>query len=155
MNAYEHAMKIEKDGEKYYRELAKLSPYTGLKNVFTILADEEVKHYNIFKELLQHHKVDLSQLNINLKEETIFEELNQDKGKFNLDLKEIEFYKDAISVEEGLESFYLKKANEVDSQTNREIFIQISKEEAKHKILLENIITFIQENNNAVASAEF
>lgn len=31
MNVYEYAMKVEKDGEAYYRELASKSPNNGLK----------------------------------------------------------------------------------------------------------------------------
>ena len=52
MNVYEYAMKLEKEGESYYRDLAKGSPFESLKKVFEILANEEVKHYILFKNML-------------------------------------------------------------------------------------------------------
>lgn len=53
MNVYEYAMKVEKEGEAYYREMAEISPNAGLKRIFTMLADEEVKHYNVFKSMMK------------------------------------------------------------------------------------------------------
>lgn len=53
MNVYEYAMKVEKDGEAYYRELASKSPNNGLKRIFTMLAEEEIKHYNVFKNMMK------------------------------------------------------------------------------------------------------
>lgn len=155
MNAYEYAMQVEKDGEKYYRELAEKSPYTGLKRVFTILADEEVKHYKIFKDLMEHNTVDINKLDIITDKKTIFAILSEDKDKINFNADQIQFYKEAIAREDGLEQFYLRKAQELESDIEKEVFIKISKEEAKHKIFLENVITFLQEQSNLAVSAEF
>ena len=155
MNAYEYAMEVEKEGEKYYRELANMSPYVGLKRVFTLLADEEVNHYEIFKDMLNKNKVDLSHLRIIEDKKTIYEELSKDKDRINFNSKEIKFYQDAIHAEDGLEQFYLKQAQKAETQDAKSVFIKISKEEAKHKIILENILSFIQEPNNLVECAEF
>ncbi|GAH41605.1 unnamed protein product [marine sediment metagenome] len=46
MNIFEYAMKMEKDGEEYYRQLAQQTTNKGLQTILTMLADEEVKHYN-------------------------------------------------------------------------------------------------------------
>ncbi len=51
MNIYDFAMQMEKDGENYYRELAAASEIAGLKKIFDMLADEEVKHFQIFRQL--------------------------------------------------------------------------------------------------------
>jgi len=50
MNIYEFAMQMEKDGENYYRHLAEESTITGLGKIFTMLANEEVKHFNIMMD---------------------------------------------------------------------------------------------------------
>ena len=155
MNAYEYAMNVEIEGEKYYRELANKSPYVGLKRVFTLLADEEVNHYEIFKNMLNNNEVDLTQLSIIDDKKIIFEALSKDKDKVNFNSDEIQFYKEAIHSEDGLEQFYLEQAEKTKNEKAKRIFIQISKEEAKHKIILENIISFIQEPNNLVECAEF
>ena len=43
MNVYEYAMKVEKEGEAYYRELASKSPNSGLKRIFTIIEQKNNK----------------------------------------------------------------------------------------------------------------
>jgi rubrerythrin len=54
MNIYEYAMQMEKDGENYYRELAGNSQVEGIKIILTMLANEEVKHYNAIAQLQKH-----------------------------------------------------------------------------------------------------
>jgi len=51
MNAYDYAMKLEKEGEDFYRQLAKEADQPGLSKIFTMMADEEVKHYKMFEKL--------------------------------------------------------------------------------------------------------
>ncbi len=51
MNAYEYAMKVEKDGEVFYKQLAEEANHEGLSKIFMMLANEEVKHYKIFEKL--------------------------------------------------------------------------------------------------------
>lgn len=49
---FQFAIRIEENGEKFYRKVADLSDDTNLKNLFTFLADEEAKHKQTFGELL-------------------------------------------------------------------------------------------------------
>ena len=49
---FQFAVRIEENGEKFYRKVADLSDDTNLKNLFTFLADEEVRHKQTFGELL-------------------------------------------------------------------------------------------------------
>jgi len=49
---FQFAVRIEENGEIFYRKVAGLSDDANLKNLFTFLADEEVKHKQIFGELL-------------------------------------------------------------------------------------------------------
>jgi rubrerythrin len=144
MNVYEYAMKVEKDGEAYYRELASKSPNSGLKRIFTMLADEEVKHYNVFKNMMKKNDT-----------KTIFETLSNEKNNINFDEEQIQFYKEAIKKEENSHQFYLDKSNEVETENEKAIFIKIAEEEIKHRKVLEEIVEFIQEPDNWVASAEF
>ncbi|MHC4911431.1 MAG: ferritin family protein, partial [Planctomycetota bacterium] len=46
MDILEYAMKMEKDGEQYYRRTAEKVNNKGIKTILSMLADEEVKHYN-------------------------------------------------------------------------------------------------------------
>ncbi len=155
MNVYEYAMKVEKDGEAYYRELASKSPNSGLKRIFTMLADEEVKHYNVFKNMMKKNDIDVNKLDIITDTKTIFETLSNEKNNINFSEEQIDFYKEAIKKEENSHQFYLDKSNEVETENEKAIFIKISEEEIKHRKILEEIVEFIQEPDNWVASAEF
>ena len=53
MNIYKYAMKMEKDSENYYRELANKTGDVGLRNILKMLADDEVKHYNIIQQMMK------------------------------------------------------------------------------------------------------
>ncbi|MFA7091846.1 MAG: ferritin family protein [Arcobacteraceae bacterium] len=155
MNVYDYAMKVEKDGEAYYKELASKSPNAGLKKVFTLLADAEVKHYQVFKSMRDKDGQDFKALDISTDTKTIFETLKAEKNSVNLNLDEIKFYEDAIKREDDSYHFYLKKADELEDEEEKTVFMNIAQEELKHKAILEDILAFIQEPTNWVGSAEF
>lgn len=155
MNVYEYAMKVEKEGEAYYREMATNANNPGLKRIFTMLADEEVKHYNVFKNMMKKEDIDLEKLNLITDTKTIFATLNEEKNNVNFDIEQIQFYKDAIAREENSHNFYAEKAAELEDEKERKIFLQIAEEEVKHKRVLEEIVIFLEEPADWVASAEF
>jgi len=49
MDIYEYAMQMEKDGEDFYRQIAEKNQSKGLRTISNMLADDEVKHYEIIK----------------------------------------------------------------------------------------------------------
>ena len=51
MNVFEHAMKMEEDGRKYYLDQAKQAKSPALRRILAELADDELKHYNLFKKM--------------------------------------------------------------------------------------------------------
>jgi len=155
MNVYDYAMKVEKDGEAYYKELASKSPNAGLKKVFTLLADAEVKHYQVFKSMRDKDGQDFKALDISTDTKTIFETLKAEKNSVDLNHDEIKFYEDAIKREDDSYHFYLKKADELEDEEEKTVFMNIAQEELKHKAILEDILAFIQEPTNWVGSAEF
>jgi rubrerythrin len=155
MNVYDYAMKVEKDGEAYYKELASKAPNAGLKKVFTILAEAEVRHYNVFKSMRDKDGQDIKSLDISTDTKTIFETLQAQKESVDFGEDEVKFYEDAIKREEDSYQFYVDKANELSDENEKEVFLNIAQEEVKHKAILENILTFIQEPDNWVGSAEF
>ena len=51
MNIFEFAMKMEEDGRAFYLENAEKTSLPGLKRILTELAEDELKHYLLFKAL--------------------------------------------------------------------------------------------------------
>lgn len=155
MNVYEYAMKVEKEGEAYYREMAAKAQNSGLKRIFTMLADEEVKHFNIFKSMMKKEDMDLDKLDLITDTKTIFQTLTEEKDNVSLDAEHIEYYKDAIAREDNSHDFYATKAQELEDANEKKVFLQIADEEIKHKKVLEEIVIYLQEPADWVASAEF
>jgi len=155
MNAYQYALKVEKEGEKYYRELAEKAPYSGLKMVFNILANEEVKHYQVIKDMMKDPTINAGKLDIILDTKTIYETLSIENDGVNFNNDEIKFYEEAIRREDGAQKFYLEKAEELESENEKQVFIKLAEEEGKHTVVLQNILDYLQEPKNFVEAAEF
>lgn len=154
MNIYEYAMKVEKDGEEYYRNLAEKSTDIGLKRVFTMLADQEVKHYAALKKMARNDGFDSSEYeSFDGEEKTIYEILQENKGA-GFPESEIAYYKEAIEHEDHMASFYREKAEEASTESEKYILNVIADEEEQHKEIMENILEYI-EQPNLVGSAEF
>ncbi len=156
MNAYEYAMEMEKEGEAFYRELAESADDAGLKNIFLTLADEEVKHYVMFQKLAKQGDNDaLPVMGSMTTMEEIFSELKASDLKSTLGTDQVAYYKKALAAEDKAYELYLQKAEEVENPKHRDIFLEIAKEELKHKEILENLIEFISCPNDGIANAEF
>lgn len=155
MNVYEYAMKVEKEGEAYYREMASTATNAGLKRIFTMLADEEVKHYNVFKNMMKKEDMDLEDLDLITDTQTIFKTLTEERANVKFDADQIKFYKDAIAREEDSHDYYAEKAAQLDNEKQKKIFLHVAKEEIVHKQILEEIVAFLEEPADWVASAEF
>ncbi len=48
---FQFAIRIEQGGEKFYREMAKKLPDAEVKKLFSALAEEEVKHKNVYESM--------------------------------------------------------------------------------------------------------
>lgn len=142
MDIYEYAMKMEKDGETYYRELAGKTVNKGLKNIFVMLADAEVVHYGIFRKLRDKEKVATGQTETLSGIKNIFEKMREEKDT-EVNAAEVESYKKAQEIEKASKDFYLKQAEEVKDMAQKEIFLKIADEEKKHYFILERIIDFV------------
>ena len=97
MSIFEFAMKMEQDGEKFYRDLAGKTTNTGLKQIFTYLADEEVKHYNLFKGLLERQPSEYESTDILADSINVFAQMKE-SGAVDVtdDASQLEAYKQAL-----------------------------------------------------------
>ncbi len=156
MNAYEYAMQIEKEGEVFYRKLAIEANHEGLSKIFTMLANEEVKHYKIFEKLSKNSEIiTVPKMEVFKEAKVIFSEMHKDSVAYTLEDEQIDFYRRAIKTEDKAYEQYIEKANEITNIQHKEIFLEIANEELKHKELLENILEYVQQPTAWLESAEF
>lgn len=159
MDIYQFAMQMEKDGENYYRLLAKESPVAGLTKIFTMLADEEAKHYNVIERLSKKNinpRLTDSRILENVK--NVFVSMQAVKEELHIDTtKAANEYRKACDIEEMSKNFYLEKANLVEDEQERVIFIRLATEEDKHLIIMKNIVEFVskRESGNWLENAEW
>jgi rubrerythrin len=153
MNIFEYAMNLEKDGEKYYRELSEKVNSPGLKSILTMLADDEVKHYNIFKNMSKKTESSMQETDVLKKSKNIFSEMQGKKIEAGIGQKEM--YRKAQDLEKKTQEFYEKKASEVHDAAQKGLFLKIADEEKRHFFLLENIINFVSRPETWLEDAEF
>lgn len=156
MNVFEFAMKMEQDGEKFYRELAEKTSDAGLKKIFNTLADEEVVHYNTFKSLFEKTKTNAVESNVLDKAKNIFTEMKA-SGAVNVSdaTSQIDAYKQAMKAEEEAYTFYEQKAAEVSDADEKDVLMTFAREERRHYRLLENVIEFVSRPDEWLENAEF
>lgn len=155
MDIYEYAMQMEKDGENYYRELAGKVDNTGLKRIFTKLADAEVIHYHIFLRMKKNEKVLVTDTPILTNVKNIFMKMKEEKEITGINTSQIELYKKAQEIEKKSQEFYREKAREVEDLSQKEVFSKVAEEEKKHFFILENIIVFVSRAENWLENAEW
>jgi rubrerythrin len=151
---FEYAMQMEKDGEDYYRRLAQQTGNNGMKTILTMLADEEVKHYNAL-EKIKTEKTQIAESEILADAKNIFVQIKESGESFDFDIKQTELYKKARDIEKKSQNFYTEKANEVTEEYQKELFLKLADEEKKHYILLDNIIEFVSRPEQWLENAEF
>ena len=156
MNVFEIAMQMEKDGEKFYREIAEKTDDPGLKKIFDTLADEEVVHYNTFKKLFEKSGAEAVESNILDKAKNIFAEMKKSGGmKITADTAQAEAYKKAMEAEKDAYSFYEAKSAEVNDPNEKQILLTFAREERRHYRLLENVLEFVSRPESWLENAEF
>ena len=153
-NIIEYAMKMEKDGEDYYRQLAQQTGNSGLKTILTMLADEEVKHYNVL-EKIKSQKTQIAESGILTDAKNIFAQIKESGENFDFDINQADLYKKARDIEKKSQDFYAEKAGEVTEESQKELFLKLVVEEKKHYVLLDNIIDFISRPEQWLENAEF
>ncbi|MHC4191966.1 MAG: ferritin family protein [Planctomycetota bacterium] len=154
MNIFEYAMQMEKDGEDYYRQLAQQTANKGIRTILTMLADEEVKHYNAV-EKMQTEQPPITETRILTDAKNVFVQIKESGESFDFDIEQTELYKRAQDIEKKSQDFYTEKADDVTKEYQKELFLRFAEEEKKHYFLLENIIEFVSRPETWLENAEF
>jgi len=158
MNIFEYAMQMEQDGRSFYISHAEKVDHPELKRILLELADDELKHYNIFKamkdgKIAEYKEAEKTTILTTVK--NVFESLKAE-GKelsFAADAKQI--WLEAQEVEKKSEAFYREKAGEVDDETQKLILNKIADEEHKHWVTMENVIQFLDRPKHWLEDAEW
>ncbi|HNW33341.1 MAG TPA: ferritin family protein [Candidatus Ozemobacteraceae bacterium] len=155
MNIYEFAMEKEAQSEALYRKLANSAVNQGMKNIFTMLANGEKRHYETILKMEKAENADLSRCKILDDSRDILAKLRTGKEKFNLDGTQTDVYREARKSEEASEKFYREKARETNDEHHRKLFLTLAEEEFDHYTILDEIIHMVGHPEAFLENAEF
>jgi rubrerythrin len=156
MNVLDVAAAKEKQVKSYYEKLAAETALAGIRNIFTLLAGDEQKHYEMVLALQSGRLPDLSP------DSTILEYARETVGKMIGDKdaalsirNDLEGYRHALEVEAESVRFYDRIAAEESDESSRKVLQKILCEEKKHYNVVENLYDFAQKPEYFLAWGEF
>ncbi|MHC4157814.1 MAG: ferritin-like domain-containing protein [Planctomycetota bacterium] len=155
MNIFDFAMEKERYSEDYYRQLAGKAENIGLKDILTMLADEEAKHYTIVANMKENVNPEVAETTALSHAKEIFAKMRDAAEKFDFNITQLELYNKAKDIEVQARKFYLEKKEQIENASQKEIFQKLAEQEQKHFILLENIIDFVSSPQTWLENAEW
>lgn len=147
MNVFDFAMKMEIDGKAYYEGLAARTEVPGLRRIFTLLAQDEQKHFETFRDMksgMSPLMVDSATLDT---AKTIFTEMQADEDFARRSITandvELDAYKHAMKIEDDSVRLYTDAARKEQDPERRALLLRIVAEEEAHYNIVENIYDFV------------
>ncbi len=155
MTIFEFAMKMELDGEKYYRELAEKNSSPRIRRIFRILAEDEVKHYRILKEIAKSAKFSMEPSRALSEARNIFQDLRENADPQPPDQSQIGLYEKAREIEKKSEDFYRARAEETTEPELKDLLLHLAEEEKKHGLIIGRIIDFVSRPDSWIEQGDF
>ena len=158
-NAIREAIKLEINGRKFFNQAAEITHHPRGKKMFLHLAEEEVKHLEIFgkmfseilggsdwkKEVMAEDVAGEAPLIEKLKESVKHEERKGD----------VEALRIGMELEQNAITFFHNAAEATDDPVAKKIFLDISEEEKFHFDLLQAQYDSVTGSGFWLGSAEF
>lgn len=155
MDIFAFAMEKEKYAEQFYRELAEKTNHDGLANILTMLADEEVKHYQTVEHMKTETPEAATDTPVLADAKEVFEKMRGSAEKFRFDISEADLYRKACDIEAESKAFYQEKAGAVEDAKQKQVFQKLAEEENKHLFLVQQICDFVSRPETYLEDAEF
>lgn len=154
MDVIKRAIEIEEEGNILYTSLASKSVNPGLKQIFTMLAEAELKHKKIFENIASGAAISADGgRSIIVEAKDIFKGMGEKMKYVSMENIEVGVYRQALEVEQKSIDIYsdiLKKKAVPEDAVKA-----IVEEEKKHYRLIENIIEFVNRPQSWLENAEW
>lgn len=154
MSILENAIKMELDGEKYYKEQAEINKDNPLSTVFLMLANDESIHAKALQNKCNNQNCDLTQNDTLSKVKNIFHEIGSIDAMKQAP-RQIEVYRLALINEKESIDLYKRYLSEATDDEERKLYQYLIKEEEEHLDIIDQLITHISHSEEWVESAEF
>ncbi|MDR4499625.1 MAG: ferritin family protein [Candidatus Scalindua sp.] len=156
MDIYTYAMQMEKDGKKYYDDMAQKTGNPGFKSILKRMADAEVKHYKVLLAMQKNEKAEFeTDSEIFTHAKNVFTKMKEEGKDPDSESSQVALYQKALEIEKESHKFYREKADEEQDSHKKEIILKIAAEEKDHCVLLSNIIEFVTKPESWLENAEW
>jgi len=155
MNVFDFAMKMELDGKAYYEKLAAESSVSGLKSIFTSLAADEQKHYDIILAIKTGTNPKMADSTVLETAKNLFEEMAADRTMAGSLHKSLDGYQHARKIEADSVRFYEDMAKKEDNPETVQLLLRLANEEKKHFNIMDNLYDYVLAPQNYLAWGEF
>lgn len=155
MDVFEFAMKMEVDGKEYYEKLTAETLIEGLRNIFTVLAGDEQKHYEAIERMQRNAPGTMADSTALENAKNIFNDLMATKDSLEPMNEDIDGYRHAMTIESDSERFYRDAAAKEGREQVRTLLLRIAAEERKHFEIVQNIYDIVLRPKYFLAWREF
>lgn len=155
MNALDFAIKMELDGEQYYKKQAEINRDNNLYSVCMMLANDEIHHAHILKNMKERRAVEMPDSDTLQKAKNVFSGI----GDIEMALKpipsQLDFYRIASEKEIQSIEFYSELLTKAENQQDAEVFEYLVGQEKQHFEVLDDLADLLRHAEEWVESAEF
>lgn len=152
MNNLEFAINMELDGEKFYLDQAEKNENTGLKSVFSLLADEERAHAKLLQDKLNELPYELNDTYGEFR--NVFQEAD-DFQLTGMNAQSIDAFRQALEKEKDSIELYEKALADSENDQDKELFMFLVHQEKNHYEMMDKLIILLDRPNEWVEAAEF
>jgi rubrerythrin len=159
MNPYEFAVQMSRDGEKFFRTLARQLKNPGLRKIMLMLAEDQSAHGRDFAKMNKAEgkalpsSVDFAGGSLNPFAQRLKRLGLGEKPDESLPPEEL--YRRGQALDQECEDFYRKRAARVRDPRLREAYLRVAEEQRKHYFTIEHLINFISESRQGLENAEW
>ena len=155
MNLFDFAMKMELDGKACYEGFAEQTPHAGLRAIFTSLAADEQKHYDVVIALKSGEESFLAETTVLDAAKSVFQGLAQDANLLGSMHRSLDGYHFAMKIEAESARLYEDMASREARAGTAALLRKIAEEEKKHYNIMENLYDLVLAPQTYLAWGEF
>ena len=155
MNSIEYAVKMENDGENYYREQARINEGNPMASVFLALADDEKNHGIMLENKLKGLSAVFQDNSMLLEYKNVFTGIKDYHSELDIGNIQLNVYMEAQQKEKESMDLYNRLLSEATDKKEKELFSFLVKQESEHYELFDKLIYFVNRPDAWPESAEF
>jgi len=155
MNIMEYAVKMELDGEQYYRSQAEKNRGGSVYPLLVSMADQEKKHAQIIKSKYEGRQYALAEDDSLLKAKGVFFDTADIRAFVMESPEQVDFYRQAAEKEFESIALYQKMLAGAGNEDDKKFCRFLIREEMEHYATLDQLAMMLEHARSWVEAAEF